>query len=159
MWRNSDWLEPLSHSYLKCLLLLPSTNICSTKVSHRNVPTNYLDRPCKPATARGSFLHSFKVRFPSSSMSLSARKPTAAQKIRPLPRSFARSRLNGLTSKSKFLSARSQRAARSLILQLNNDMRSELWQASGGVGSRGVISQRNDYRGRRWEKTPLEEEG
>lgn len=21
MWRNSDWLEPLSHSYLKCLLL------------------------------------------------------------------------------------------------------------------------------------------
>lgn len=70
-------------------------------------------------------------------MSLSARKPTATQKIRPRPRSFARSRPNGLTSKSKFLSARSQRAARPLILQLNNDMRSELWQASGGGWIKG----------------------
>lgn len=48
---------------------------------------------------------------------------------------------------------------RPLILQLNNDMRSELWQASGGDGSRAVISQRNYYRGRLWEKTPLEERG
>lgn len=100
-------------------------NISSIKGPARRRHNQLSCSSCKAATVGripSSAVSKKKVRFPSASL--------GARGIRP----FARSRLNGLTSKSKFLGARSQRAAVPLILQLNNDMRSELWQASGGGG-------------------------